>query len=245
MINLSVSLLWLCVLLFVLCGTLLSAAAGIPKFAIVSSATGGIDIGAFNAVYFDSGLTLTADIDKDCQINWQGYDESFFPDSDADCTRFNAFRGLLIIAIVLDYVIALTVYTCLLMRWLPPVAVDHAVSDIRHWCIFLSCLVSVAANAASFGLMVQFVSTDFAVVTSYGISFRMTVAAFAISVVASVIFIADCHFSRVKGPDRVSSRATTSPRQQDQSVSESGISMTGIKTQHLSIASTATRAEDA
>jgi hypothetical protein len=208
----GVALLWSCVHLFVLSGTLLSIAAGLPKFAIIGghsetnapeggvgsaapSLSNSVDIGAFTAIYYDGDdyghiSALTSSIDDDCEGNWQGYEDGFFLQSDS-CTQFNAFRSLLIIAIVFDFLIALALYTCILLHWLPP-SVAEPVPNIRHWGLALCGVVAAASNVVSMSLMIQLVFNGISGGTTYGMSFKLMAAAFPICVIASVVLVLDC-----------------------------------------------------
>ena len=182
-------LLWLCVLLFVLCGTLLSTAAGIPHFAVAPDGT--FDIGAFKVVSVDGGLSLETSIDSDCAFNLEGFGEGLFRSSNSACTRFNAFRSLLIIAIVTDFLIALALYSCLLKQWLPPCA-TRPVSSLRHWVLSFCCVVAIAANAAALILMSYMIANDIVTDVESGVSWRLLLAALPICVVASMVLVIDC-----------------------------------------------------
>jgi len=205
----GVGLLWLCVLLFVVCGTFLSIAAGLPKFAVSTKTVDGevtvgvgatppttstVDVGAFTAVYSEADITYTANIQTDCTVKWLSFWETFFNgDSDKShlCTQFNAFRSLLIVAVVFNFIVALAIYTAILKDWLPP-SNNQPVSAIPVATIATLSLVPFASTIASFSLMIKFIVYDFDMVATYGISFKLTVAAAGIGLIALLIFVIDC-----------------------------------------------------
>jgi hypothetical protein len=222
--------LWVCVLLFVVSGTLLSTGAGLPKFAISpqewssggpSSGAGqvgaappspsnvwnGITVGAFTALYFDDGNSYTSYIDDSCTVDWEaGFTDGLF-ESGALCTQFKAFRSLLIVAIVFVFLIALILYTAILLRWLPPSATQDRPS-VPYLALTLSllCLVPVAANAASVGLMVQLVFNGFIGATIYGVSFKLMAAALPLSFIGSALLALDCAYHHYWSNTRSSSK---------------------------------------
>jgi hypothetical protein len=205
----GVGLLWLCVLLFVVCGTFLSIAAGLPKFAVYSKTDGGsavafglgatastqdVDIGAFTAVYSEDGVTYTANIEADCNVKWFSYWDTFFngnSDKSYLCTQFNAFRSLLIVAVVFNFIIAQIIYTAILKNWLPP-SNSQPVSAMPIVTIAAISLVPFASTIASFSLMIKFIVYDFDLSATYGVSFKLTVAAAGIGLIAMFIFVIDC-----------------------------------------------------
>ena len=222
MSKLSASALWLCVLLLVVSATLLSTAAGIGKFVEVSSESpnsGGdqtdsglgasqanltsyyasgiqrVDVGAFSTLYYDSGLTFYSSIDDDCDVRWETFEDGLFR-SDTACTQFKAFRSLLIVAIVTDALLAFVLYNGLLLGcWPRPGGVRVAV--IGYVALALSCLVPVAANVTSMALLIRLVFTSFTGNAEYGVSFRLLVAAFPLTVLAVVVFAAHCVYHAV------------------------------------------------
>ena len=206
----SVSLLWLCLILFVLCTTLLIAAAAIPRFAIYNSKITSVPptnttqlddsevrqsvyIGAFRAVYVDGDTTYTAAISSSCTIDWEGYEDTVFDErtnAAALCSQFNAFRALLLVSIVLDGIVAVAICTALFRGWLPPNSKSSSL--IAVIAITLPAVTAIACNVAAFILMIEFVVWEFDMETVYGISFKLAVAAAIICLIATAIFVADC-----------------------------------------------------
>jgi hypothetical protein len=242
MSKLGVALLWSCALLFVVSGTLLSTAAGLPKFAVISghSETSGpesglgaydsdtntsdintVDIGAFTAIYYDGDFTFTSSIDDNCQVNWEGYEEGFFRESDSTCTQFKVFRSFLIIAIVFDFLLALAIYTCILQRWLPP-SVTEPVPSLRHTVLALCCVVAMVANVVSMSIMIKLVFSGISGGTTYGVSFKLMAAAFPVCVIAGAVFAVDCiyHAYVNKSGRPTISAATTSVGDEESTVKD-------------------------
>jgi hypothetical protein len=255
MSRVGVAVLCVCLLLFVVSGTLLSTAAGLPKFAIIGQEAekptspgdgigsyygtdgwSGVEVGAFSALYLDEGNTYWSYIDDSCSVMWEaGFDDGLFRESESACTRFKVFRSLLITAIVFDFLIALALYTAILLRWLTPSATDGAsVVPYLGLALSLCCLVPVAANVASMSLMVELVFSSFVGATTYGVSFRLMTAAFPLSAIAGALLAVDCayhHCERARSSNQfaVPADITVTRSSEAESANEEGVAMAAIK----------------
>jgi len=83
---------------------LLSAALGLPEFLVATDAPEGssFTLGAFQIKLTGGGMSLSSNIDKDCDIELSS-DPSVTTSLD-NCTAFNTFRGLLVMGTTIGFV---------------------------------------------------------------------------------------------------------------------------------------------
>jgi len=163
----------------------------------------------------------------DTQCHWTSHSEfteSIFRGDPAECQRFNAFRSLLIISVCFNFITAVSIYSCLLVgRWPSQALPGSHRSLAGPIALSVFALLGVAANAACIGLMTGFVFEGFVGGQQYGVSFWLMVTAFPISIVATVIFAADCVYYWYR-----SSNTFAAPSKDGQQDPNIGVAMAAI-----------------